>query len=178
MPTRPSTTADAQARRRASGRYRANADGLFVRGHMEPDGSWTQAPCSCSACLQSPEPATKFASQDEGVEHEMAALQGRRATWKNLAPKQQALGSHISAEHDATREAVLAEGEAAHGAVVADVEATRAEIRDLNSGRLREPLPSSRQTIQHLEAPSPQPMKELPLRNQRPAVLRCTRTTL
>jgi len=135
MPTRLSNTADAQARRRASGRYRANADGLFVRGRMEPDGSWTPVPCSCSACLQSPEPATKFASQDEGVEHEMAALQGRRATWKNLAPKQQALGSHISAEHDATREAVLAEGEAAHGAVVADVEATRAEIRDLKSGR-------------------------------------------
>ena len=80
-------TADAQAKRRARSRYPARpyVDGIYVRGQKAGDGTWTPMPCSCAECLQAA-PATRFATLEEGVQHELAALHARRATWRNLAP--------------------------------------------------------------------------------------------
>ncbi len=135
----PSQTADAQARKRARRRYpeQPDSDGFFVRGRKEPDGSWTSVPCTCADCLRSPAPATAFTTAEEGVQHELVALQARRATWANLAPEQQALGAHVSAEHDATRDVVAAEAEA-----------TREELRTLKRGRYIEVERASSKQLQ------------------------------
>ena len=137
--THPSQTADAQARKRARRRYpeQPDSDGFFVRGRKEPDGSWTSVPCTCADCLRSPAPATAFTTAEEGVQHELVALQARRATWANLAPEQQALGAHVSAEHDATRDVVAAEAEA-----------TREELRTLKRGRYIEVERASSKQLQ------------------------------
>ena len=90
----PSRTADGQARKRALSRYpeEPDAGGFFVRGRREPDRSWQSVPCECGDCLQRPEKASKFASREEGVQHEATALHARRAAWRNLAPKPLAEG--------------------------------------------------------------------------------------
>ena len=120
MAVAPSQTADAQALKRARSRYPAQPDndGFFVRGRNEKDGTWTPVPCACPDCLKAQTPAAKFATAEEGVQHELAALQARRGTWRNLTPEQQALGTHVSAEQHAARETIQADGEA-----------TREEIR-------------------------------------------------
>ena len=137
--THPSQTADAQARKRARRRYpeQPDSDGFFVRGRKEPDGSWTSVPCTCADCVRSSAPATAFTTAEEGVQHELVALQARRATWANLAPEQQALGAHVSAEHDATRDVVAAEAEA-----------TREELRTLKRGRYIEVERASSKQLQ------------------------------
>ena len=68
-------------------------------------------PCSCAECLRAQAPVAKFATAEEGVMHELAALKARRGTWRNLASEQQALGAHVSAEHDAAHEAIKADGD-------------------------------------------------------------------
>ena len=99
MAAAPSQTADAQALKRARGRYPAepDGDGYYVRGRREKDGTWTPVPCACAECLKAKTPAARFTTAEEGVQHELAALRARRGTWRNLAPEQRALGLHISA---------------------------------------------------------------------------------
>ena len=63
----------------------------------------------------------KFSDLSAALAHEREALQARRQTWANLTTaEQQAFGSHVTAEHVATREAVQADGEE-----------TRSELREL-----------------------------------------------
>ena len=128
-----------QAQKRARRRYPQlpDADGFYVRGRKEKDGTWTPVPCSCAECLRAPAPAAKFFTVEEGVQHELGALRARRDTWKNLAPADRAMGDHVSAEHDSTREAVEAEGEA-----------TRGEIRELKRGRFIEIESASAKQLQ------------------------------
>ena len=118
-----------QAETRARKRYPRlpDADGFYVRGREEKDGTWTPVPCPCAHCLRAPAPAARFATAEEGVQHELGALRARRDSWKNLAPADQAMGKHVSAEHDSTREAVEAEGEA-----------TRSEVREIRTHLLQQ----------------------------------------
>ena len=84
-------TGDTQAAWRARRRYPLHPDsnGFFVRGRKDKDGSWKPVPCSCVECLQASAPVEKFATAEEGVQHELAALQMRRDRWKNLKAQQQ-----------------------------------------------------------------------------------------
>ena len=72
MAAAPSQTADAQAWKRARSRYplEPDDDGFYVRGRREEDGTWTPVPCVCSKCLEAPLPMVKFATVDEGMDHE------------------------------------------------------------------------------------------------------------
>ena len=110
MVAAPSQTADAQAWKRARSRYplEPDDDGFYVRGRREEDGTWTPVPCVCFKCSETP--LVKVGTLKEGVDHELAALEDRRANWKNLALEQQSLAKHISAEQAATCEAMEEEG--------------------------------------------------------------------
>ena len=68
-------------------------------------------PCSSAECLWAQAPVVKFGTAEEGVMHELTALHARRGTWGNLASEQQALGRHLSAELDTTREAIEPDGD-------------------------------------------------------------------
>ena len=46
-------------------------------------------PCSSAECLRAQVPVVKFGTAEEGVTHELTALQAQRGTWKNLASEQQ-----------------------------------------------------------------------------------------
>ena len=63
--------------KRARQRYpkERDNDGFYVRGRRENDGTWTPVPCPCAKCSQALAPAARFATVDEGVQHELAALQ-------------------------------------------------------------------------------------------------------
>ena len=63
----------------------------------------------------------KFGTLKEGVDHELAALEERRAKWKNLASEQQSLAKHISAEQAATCEAIEEEGDLTRAALLKEL---------------------------------------------------------